>query len=200
MKSRSCYAIAASSFLLLGACPSGEKGDSVDADPVVQTTRDVKADEKKADEKKAESKEEAHGQQYSYSSGGGVGEDEGTDSGEPVVEDTGEEAAEDTGADASAPPTKDGCKRGHMKFEGKCLSKERVSKILETRDEAVKEKVQTAKDPKEQAEASYDLLEQQIAHMDKTEDDLDEILEQLRLEQLEREAKKKEAEGDKKHQ
>jgi len=60
------------------------------------------------------------------------------------------------------------------------MDKEMVGKILDERDEEIKAKVHNATNPKQQADAAYEFIEQEIAQMDKTEDDLDELIEQLK--------------------
>ena len=81
---------------------------------------------------------------------------------------------------------KDGCRRGQMRFDGKCMSKDRVSKILDKRGAAAREKMKNAKKPQQTAEASYDMIKQQTQQMGKVEDDLDEIIEQLEREKAEK--------------
>jgi hypothetical protein len=186
MRSKSYYAIAGSSILLLtlGCLSNSAKKPDRRADPAVAAAS-AKADQKK-DEKKAEDKADDGGFGY------GDGEETGTANAEAgavppdASGETGEEPfGEPESLDGPPPSTKprhDGCKKGAMKFEGKCLNKDRVEKILEKRDEEVKQRVYDAKSPQQQADAAHDLLEQQIAQMDKTEDDLDEIIQQLQEE------------------
>jgi hypothetical protein len=105
-------------------------------------------------------------------------------------DDDGDEAKED---DTEGPATvPDGCALEEMKFEGKCTGKDEVQRILDRREREAMSKYQTAKRPQEAANAAHDLLEQQVAQVEKTEDDLDEILEILR------EEKKRKKGGDKK--
>jgi len=111
----------------------------------------------------------------------------------PLVAATGAPASTEAAAAAGEPvaPTgkskrrkkKDGCYAGQMQFEGRCCDKSEVDKILEQREREALVKVQTAKKPGQTADAAHELLEQQIAQMDKAEDDLDEIIEQLKEEQ-----------------
>jgi len=85
------------------------------------------------------------------------------------------------------PTSKDGCHKGSMRFEGKCMDKEHVGEILDGRDKGIKAKVHNATNPKQQADAAYEFLEQEIAQMDKTEDDLDELIEQLKEQEIAKE-------------
>ena len=170
MRSRSYYAIAGSSCLLLLLACSSHSAEKTDerVDPTIVAVPE------KQDEKKAEARPDE----------GRAGRDEG-----PVPSiDTGAHTGEEPDGDPELPtapsskPRLDGCKKGEMRFDGKCLSKKRVEKILEKRDEEVKQKVQDAKNPQQQANAAHDLLQQQIVQMEKTEDDLDEITVQLKEE------------------
>lgn len=188
MRSRSYYAIAGSSLLLLTiACQPNGKRDAkrvdptvkvIQTDPIPEDVHDPTGDEKKAGDEKGD---------------GDSGEPHGTDGGEEGT--SGHPAAAD-GGDAPPEPEdgkgKDGCRKGHMPFEGKCVSKDRVGKILEKREEEALAKVHDAKKPKQTAQASYDLIEQQTQQIEKVEDDLDEIIEQL---EKEREAKEKAEKG-----
>lgn len=72
-----------------------------------------------------------------------------------------------------------------MRFEGKCVFKDRVSKILDRREARVLSKVKKANKPQQVVEATYELIEQQTQQMGKVEDDLDEIIEQLEWERAE---------------
>jgi hypothetical protein len=188
MRSRSYYAIAGSSFLLLTiACTTQTaKPDAKRADPVVQA--DAKADTKH-DEKKAEDSKGWHGIRP-INMVGIPGDDGGELHGFPEAADDGgegtgghPEAADGGEVEPPRPKGKDGCREGHMRFDGKCMSKDRVSKILDKRADEAMAKVKEATKPKETAQASHDLIEQQIYQMDKAEDDLDEIIEQLQREQ-----------------
>lgn len=101
-----------------------------------------------------------------------------------------------TGGDFPVSPlskkTKDGCAVGAMPFEGKCVNKGKIDRILERRERKALKRVQKAHKPQQMADAAGELIEQQIAQMGKAEDDLDEILEQLRAEDLEERREKKE--------
>jgi hypothetical protein len=83
------------------------------------------------------------------------------------------------------------CPTGEMDFEGKCVNKIKVDKVLDKRKKKALDRVKAAKKPKQTADASYDLLEQNTAQVDKMEDDLDEIIEQLQQEKKEEELDKK---------
>lgn len=180
MRSKSYYAtVVGSSFLLLIACTTQCAKPEHRADPalVAAEKQDEKQDEKKADEKKAETKG-VHG--YGSVITTGPMEDGGDETGGESHGDT--PAMGDGGPRSTHKKTKDGCRPGAMRFEGKCLNKRKVQKILDKRDEEIKKKVQDATNAQQQADAAHDFLEQQIAQMDKTEDDLDEIIEQLKEE------------------
>lgn len=173
MRSRSYYAIAASSFLLLA---------------ISCMVQDAKVDEKKADVPTVEAPPV----------GSEAGDDGDTkkaisldDTGSPFHGLLPPAGGSEGGAIAELPdhvqqmveePPDRECPTGEMDFEGKCVNKERVDKILDKRKKAALDKVKTAKKPKQTADAAYDLLEQQTAQVDKVEDDLDEIIEQLKEE------------------
>lgn len=170
MRSRSYYAVASSSLLLLSISCSPQNRKPKDAAParVVERLDDVKS-EAKADEKKAE-----------------VVVDEAS---LPPDADAGAEEQDDTGATESEGASDihaDGCADAEMKFEGKCAAKNEVSKILDRREQEALDKYRTAKKPIQAAEAANEFLEQQVAKIDKTEDDLDEIIEMLREEDKKR--------------
>ena len=74
------------------------------------------------------------------------------------------------------------CPTGEMGFEGLCTHKDEVEKVLDKRKKIALDRVQSAKKPQQTADAAYDLLEQNTAQVDKMEDDLDEIIEQLKEE------------------
>lgn len=74
------------------------------------------------------------------------------------------------------------CPDGQMGFEGSCVDKTKVDRIIDTRKKKALDRVKAAKQGKQTADATYDLLEQQTAQVDKVEDDLDEIIEQLKEE------------------
>lgn len=183
MTSRSYYALAGSSFLLLMlACPSSSTHR---ADRRVDPS--IVAGPEKRDDKKAGAKKDDDW---------GPDEDETAGMAEPgapaAADDGGETGEEPFGHKESLdrPPTSkpraDGCKKGRMKFEGKCRSKERVAKVLENRGEEIKRKLRNASTAQQQADAAHDLLEQQIAQMEVTEDNLDEIIRQLEQENAKR--------------
>jgi len=179
MRSRSCYATAASSgrlwvpLLFCVAClgQDGKQDDGRAAARDRTHAADVGTDEHKADEKRDEKKADEkippeHGPDAA---------DGGEETGDA---DTG--SAEETGGPELAD---DGCELGEMVFEGRCTSKERVSKLLDGRKAEALERVQLASKPKQAVDSAYDLIEQQTYQMDKVEDDLDEIIEQLKREQ-----------------
>lgn len=174
MKSRSYFVSAIGSFLLLAACnPIPTDGGKVSK---ADEKADVKADEKKADVKvdiKA-------GDSGDVLLGGDSGEV--STSGYPAMADDGGASEYETDG------ANDGCGRGEMVFEGSCVSKQRVSEILEERETQAVAKVKTAKRPQEQAQAATELIEQQMYQIDKHADDFDEIIEQLKQEKLEKEA------------
>jgi len=178
MTSKSYYTIAGSSFLLLMiGCPTL---DSKRDEPLYDV---VGADAKAADAKKADSLPEHHNTS--------TDDDAGVEP-EPEPLDTGDTG--DTG-DVGAPvglKGTDGCHKGEMPFEGICLPKDHVGKILDKREAQVMEKVMGANTPKQAGQAAYDLIEHQAQQMDKVEDDLDEIIQQLEREQ---DAKKKPDDG-----
>lgn len=84
------------------------------------------------------------------------------------------------------------CGIGEMLFEGKCLPKETVNRILEEREQKALAKLKMAKEAPQQAKAVQELLEQQVVQVSKNEDDLDEIIEMLKEEnkQLDKQKKK----------
>lgn len=75
------------------------------------------------------------------------------------------------------------CSKGEMVFEGECLHKDNVEELLEKREQEALRRVKMAEHPEQVADAAHDLLEKQILQVDKAEDDLDEILEDLKNEQ-----------------
>lgn len=121
----------------------------------------------------------------------------GAEGGTPEDDDHGEEKKEEEGAGGSVPEIfplmgekkagdgrpKRRCPGGQMEFEGRCEAKEKVAQIVEEREKAALENVKKAKEAGDVAEAQNDLLEQQVAQMEKAEDDLDEIIELLEEEQ-----------------
>jgi hypothetical protein len=186
MRSRSYYAIAGSSFLLL---------------TISCMTQGTKVEEKKADVRPT-------GETVPVGSEAG---DEGDvkkdiafdDTGSPFhgmlpVGDTGEAVAQlpDHIQQMVDEPPDMVCPTGEMDFEGKCVNKEEVDKVLHKRKKIALDKVKTAKRPKQTADASYDLLEQQTAQVDKVEDDLDEIIEQLKEEKKAEALEKKKKDRD----
>ena len=193
MRSRSYYAIAVSSFLLLTISCVAQKAKHEDLGdrPLADVSKaDVKADVK------AEKGAEGYVNHALWDFGPVMGHlpDEG-ETGSEHVGTSGFPAAGDgdgDGEDDSGPEPgpsskgKDGCRRGQMRFDGKCMSKDRVSKILDKRGAAAREKVKNAKKPQQTAEASYDMIKQQTQQMGKVEDDLDEIIEQLEREKAEK--------------
>ena len=80
----------------------------------------------------------------------------------------------------------DGCLEGQMPFEGQCTDKKEVERVLEVRAKRAKKKMKKARGVKEKAKAVNDMLEQQIQQVDKAEDDLDEIIDQLEREREEK--------------
>ena len=174
MKSRSYCEIAIGSLLLLAGCPNSsdsKDGTTAGEESVVS----VRKEDRKADEKKADVPSTTAG----FGTAGG--DDAGGDSGEPEGETGHEPLSTSTGA-------QDGCEDGEI-FEDHCMPKEKVSEILKERDREAVAKVQQATKPSDRIKAASELLEQQIYQVDKTEDDLDEIIEQLRQEKLEKENK-----------
>jgi hypothetical protein len=97
---------------------------------------------------------------------------------------------DDGGEEAKATVHADGCGDGEMQFEGKCTSKAVVKKILDKRDKAAVEEVFKAPKGAPKARAYGALLEHQVAQVEKTEDDLDEILEILREEKKKKDSAK----------
>lgn len=191
MRSRSYYAIAVSSFLLLTTSCFAQKAKQDDPGerPTVDVPIDVRPDEKKADEKKADVKEDPPPDE--------TGDGPEDTSGHPAAADGGDETGDDgeTGAAVGTSPShkgKDGCHPGQMRFDGKCLSKDRVAKILDRREEEALAKVKHANKPKQVADAAYELIEQQTQQVEKVEDDLDEIIEQLKQEKAQKEKADKE--------
>jgi len=187
MRSRSYFAIVLSSFLLASvSCLSqAQKADS--------------KSESKFDRAKDEKKEE-HQPQFESTSEDAKPVSGDDDTKGPDAVDTGTDDADDADDDADnggEEPTylRDGCSRGLMMFEGVCTSKDKVDQILDRRSREALEKLQTAKKPKQSAEAAGYLIEQNIAQMDKAEDDLEEIIEQLKEENAAKKKMKKEQEG-----
>ena len=193
MMSRRYYGTAGSSFwplllLFWVACPShGDKaGAPREIDPPVVHADQAKPDDRKAEAKQDDRKAEAK-QDDTHGRGGETGEEP---SGEKEPPDLG--GGEKAGDEAGTPPKgprpkgKDGCVRGQMRFEGGCLSKERVSRLLKQREAAAMEKVRKAQTSTEAGEAAYDLIQHHTQQMGKVEDDLDEIIEQLEKENKER--------------
>ena len=164
--------IAIGSFLLLAACDS----QGADGRPVSMDGKELPSKEdRKSDEKKAED------------AGGG------RDSGAPSESTSGFPAMADDGGyqEPATDGAHDGCEKGQMIFEGDCMAKDAVQEILDERGREAVIKVRKARKPKEQAQAAHELIEQQIYQMDKTGDDLDEIIEQLRQENREQEMEDK---------
>ena len=186
MRSRSYYAIAGSSFLLLSiSCMTQSKKPEDRPDRMVEGIADAvdaKADDKKADDKKAEDPGDDGGWEPH-------GHPEALDSGEAASSDEGGAAPPD--ATGGLEPQIDGCALEAMQFEGKCTPKDKVEKILDRRERIALDKYQKAKKPQQAAEAAHDLLEQQVAQSGKMEDDLDEILEVLRKEKRQKGGSKK---------
>lgn len=178
MRSRSYYAIAASSLLLLlTACPAGDaKSDGDD-----RKTASAKADDR-VEHKADEAKDAADSGTLEGDSG--EPPPEGEDTGEH--EDDGEDEGDGVPLTAGTSGRKHDCEPGSMPFEGKCTPKDRIAEIVEQREDDALMRVQTAKKPDQTAEAVHDLLEQQIYQVGKAEDDLDEIIEQLRREKEEK--------------
>lgn len=127
---------------------------------------------------KEEPKEEANGDLPEATEDGGGGEDSGFD-----------EAGGLDGGAALPEGDQDVCLKGSMVFEGRCISKTEVERLLEHREQQALKRVQQAKMPHDVADAAHDLLEKQIAQVDKAEDDLDEIIAELKKENRERAAK-----------
>lgn len=175
MKSRSYSAVASSSLLLLSiSClaPKDDKHEDVTQVSVVDAgVDDGKADEKAEEAKADDGSEEPHEDEQSSH--------EAEDSG----------AQDETGGE-TAPAPRDGCGADEMHFEGECRPKEKIKKVLDEREREALEKYHKAAKPQQAAEAAHELLEQQVAQVEKAEDDLDEILEILREEQKRDDAKK----------
>ena len=167
MRSRRYYSVAGSSLLLLTiGCPSQDaKRDARRAEPASQVGELVSGDA---------------AQTGGVHDSTGVPEHPGTDM-FPAAADGGDEA----GVPGPSLKGKDGCRRNQMRFEGKCVFKDRVSKILDRREARVLSKVKKANKPQQVVEATYELIEQQTQQMGKVEDDLDEIIEQLEWERAE---------------
>ena len=184
MRSRSYYAIAGSSLSLLIFSCLVSKADDRKAD----AKADAKADDRKEDAKEdvpgTDTGEELHGFPE-------AGDDDGGD--EAGASETGAPMPK-SGAGTSLKGA-DGCRKGQMPFDGICLSKDRVSEILDQRGAEALAKVKNANQPQQTAEAAYDLIEQQTYQVDKVEDDLDEIIEQLKQENAERDEKDKDGKG-----
>lgn len=198
MRSKSYYAtVVGSSFLLLLiSCLSSQstkvdERDSPTAAAVVASSDD-------GDKPEDAYEDEAGAGLAGMSSGGESGEElfgfpeaADDDGGSVEATTTGEEPLPTASKKKKKRKQKDGCYLGSMRFEGKCLDKRKVSKILDERSLAAMAKVQKAHKPEQVADAAYDLIEQQIAQMDKTEDDLDEMIEQLQDEKREEAQAKK---------
>jgi len=182
MRSRSYSAIVHSSLLLFSiSCLSQSPKEDGAALPdrfVVLVEEDLQ----KNDEKHVEVQSFETGSSEAEAVNDGE-EEEGEGEG---VEGTGGEdpVSEKAGGGVSS---KKRCPFGSMVFEGKCHDKQKVKEIVEEREKNALVKVKKAK-PEETADAARELLEQQIVQIDKAEDDLDEIIEQLREEKNLRDA------------
>lgn len=185
MRSKSYSAIVHSSFLLLSiSCMSqGHQADNKTS-PAPTASFDTTEDAKTGEDMPPEDNgEEIPDAPEAADDGGGEGAPEAT-------EDSGGHDPLTAGAHKRP---KDGCATGEMRFEGVCTDKDRVKKIVDKREEKALQKVQQATKPEQAANAAHELLEQQIAQVDKAEDDLDEIIEQLKEEKKRKAmAKKKE--------
>lgn len=193
MKSRSYCAIVGSSLLLLSvSCTSQSSKSAEQAASLAPPRGDVgssstdesstAAEEHHGDggDEKADAKADTFGRGVSVAKARQLGsEGAGAASEEGGTGDEGSEGAPGEERRLSA----DGCADGEMQFEGACRSKEKVKKILDKRKREAMDSYRKAKRPEEAAQAAHDLLEQQVAQVEKTEDDLDEILEMLREEQ-----------------
>lgn len=177
MRSRSYSAIVLSSFLLttiscLSKAPSSDEESAVSAE-----AKSVRLDSKKDDAKEEAQEEIPEAADENATEGFEEGLEEGLDT--MGAEREGEEAPEFE----EPKPKRDGCIKGAMRFEGRCLPKDKVDYILHNRKRKALKRVQQAQKPDDAALAAHDLLEQQIAQVDKAEDDLDEIIEELKEEQ-----------------
>lgn len=81
------------------------------------------------------------------------------------------------------------CPKGSMLFEGECTHKDKVGKIVDRRKKKAKAKIYSAA-PSASGEAANDLLQSAIVQMEKSEDNLDEMIEQLKEEQAAEKAEK----------
>lgn len=92
----------------------------------------------------------------------------------------------------SEPEIVEPCPDGQMLFEGACTAKTEVGVVLEQRDDAIILDLQEPASAVEEVDAQHQLIEQQIVQVDKTADDLDEIIHDLQREKFERALAKKE--------
>lgn len=182
MRSRSYSAIVHSSLLLFSiSCLS----QSSNEDGAALPDRFVDLDEEdlqKSDEKHVEVQGSETGSREAEAASDGEEEES---EGEGVEGTGGEESISEKANGGVS--SKKRCSLGSMVFEGKCHDKQKVKKIVEEREKKALAKVKKAK-PEETADAARELLEQQIVQIDKAEDDLDEIIEQLREEKNLRDA------------
>jgi len=180
MRSRRYSSIVGSSFLLLlVSCLSQSAKDEQASDPKVRMTAPSIHD---FDPAKAKSPEPVPSEPAPSEPETGTEEGDGVETEDPGP------AAGDGGHAASGVPKiskrpkgrrPNGCLKGQMRFEGKCLRKKFVEMLLEQREEEAKRKIEEAEDPKQQISAANELIEQQISQMEESEDDLEEMIEKL---------------------
>lgn len=72
------------------------------------------------------------------------------------------------------------CPEDQMLFEGACAPKTKVAAIIEQRDEAVIQQLQSAPSESDSVDMQHQLIEQQIVTAEKAENDLDQIIHSLR--------------------
>jgi hypothetical protein len=78
-----------------------------------------------------------------------------------------------------------------MLFEYRCQPKEKVDQIIEVRESKALEDAHQANLPSEKIDATREFIEQQVIQAEKAEDDLDEIIEQLKRKNAEADLEKK---------
>lgn len=83
------------------------------------------------------------------------------------------------------------CPTGQMLFEYRCQPKEKVDQIIEVRESKALEDAHQANLPSEKIDATREFIEQQVIQAEKAEDDLDEIIEQLKRKNAEADLEKK---------
>jgi hypothetical protein len=158
MKLRS-YFVTASALLFLGGClADGGLGSSA-------------ADRARKEDRKKSQAEEAETLVISY-------KDSPTYLPSEVALVNVSEAPEDGDAVGIEEPTetKRDCGENEMSVHGICYSKEHLAKLQDEQDEIIKFKYQSARGAGEKAQAAHALLEQQIEQLERTEDDLQEII------------------------